>query len=49
MNFTEPGTFLTDKDLRKRFAEASVKIAREHDFETTLDKFINIYKKVSSK
>ena len=38
---------LTDTDLRKKFAENSVKIAQEHDFEKTLDKFINIYNRVS--
>ena len=32
--------------MRKKFGEESVKIATEHDFEKTLDKFINIYKKV---
>ena len=42
-------SILTDEKLRKRFAEASVKIAGEHDFEKTLDKFINIYKKVAKK
>ena len=40
---------LTDDDLRRKFAEASVKIASEHDFERTLDKFINIYNKVTSR
>ena len=38
---------LTDTDLKKKFAENSVKIAQEHDFEKTLDKFINIYNRVS--
>ena len=37
---------LSDEDLRQRFSEASVVIAGEHDFEKTLDKFINIYNKV---
>ncbi|MBR3132304.1 glycosyltransferase [Candidatus Saccharibacteria bacterium] len=37
---------LSDADLRKRFSEESVKIAKEHDFERTLDKFINIYNRV---
>ncbi len=37
---------LTDEKLRERFAQASVKIASEHDFERTLDKFINIYQRV---
>ncbi|MBR0372355.1 glycosyltransferase [Candidatus Saccharibacteria bacterium] len=39
---------LTDKKLREKFSENSIKIAKEHDFETTLDKFINIYRKVIS-
>lgn len=37
---------LSDDKLRAKFAENSVKIAGEHDFEKTLDKFINIYDKV---
>lgn len=37
---------LTDDGLRKKFPKASVKIAAEHDFERTLDKFENIYRKV---
>ena len=37
---------LSDDKLRAKFAEASVKIAHEHDFEKTLDKFINIYNRV---
>ena len=40
---------LTNDKLRGRFAEKSVKIAAEHDFEKTLDKFINIYNKVISR
>ena len=37
---------LNDTDLRKKFSEKSLELAQEHDFERTLDKFINIYKKV---
>lgn len=37
---------LSDEKMRQKFSEASVKIASEHDFERTLDKFENIYKKV---
>ncbi|MBR3138966.1 glycosyltransferase [Candidatus Saccharibacteria bacterium] len=37
---------LSDARLREKFAKNSVKIAKEHDFERTLDKFINIYHKV---
>ena len=37
---------LTDSKLRSKFSKKSVLIAKEHDFETTLDKFINIYDKV---
>ena len=37
---------LSDEKLRAKFAENSIKIAHEHDFEKTLDKFENIYKKV---
>ena len=37
---------LSDDELRSKYSAASVKIAREHDLERTLDKFINIYKKV---
>lgn len=39
-------TILTDEKLRKDFAKKSLEVAKEHDFETTLDKFINIYNKV---
>lgn len=39
-------TLLTDEELRKGFAEKSLEIAAEHDFEKTLDKFENIYQKV---
>ena len=34
---------MSDDKLRKKYAEKSVEIAHEHDFERTLDKFINIY------
>lgn len=37
---------LNDADLRKKFSEKSLELAQEHDFERTLDKFINIYKRV---
>ena len=37
---------LSDGELREKFAVESVKIAHEHDFERTLDKFINIYQRV---
>lgn len=37
---------LSDEKLQKKFSEKSLKIAKEHDFEKTLDKFINIYNKV---
>ena len=40
---------LTDDKLREKFSKASLKIAAEHDFEKTLDKFINIYNKVINK
>ncbi len=40
---------LVDEDLRKKFAEKSIEFAKEHDFENTLDKFENIYKKVQEK
>ena len=39
---------LTDEKLREKFSQKSIEIAREHDFETTLDRFINIYEKVVS-
>ena len=42
-------TVLMDEKLRKEFSKKSLEIAKEHDFETTLDKFINIYKKVVEK
>ncbi len=37
---------LSDQKLCEKFAKKSVEIASEHDFEKTLDKFINIYNKV---
>ena len=37
---------LTDKALQKKFAKKSLEIAHEHDFEKTLDRFINIYNRV---
>lgn len=39
---------LSNKDLRERFSKKSVELAREHDFERTLDQFINIYRHVIS-
>ena len=40
---------MKDDELRKKFVTRSIKIAHEHDFEKTLDKFINIYKRVVKK
>jgi len=37
---------LSDSKKHGRFAENSIKIASKHDFEKTLDKFINIYERV---
>lgn len=37
---------LTDNKLKTKFSKKSLEIAKEHDFETTLDKFINIYNHV---
>lgn len=37
---------LLDNKLREKFAKKSLEVAKEHDFETTLDRFINIYNKV---
>lgn len=34
---------LGDSKLREEFSKESLKIAKNHDFETTLDRFINIY------
>lgn len=39
---------LTDDKKRAEFAKNSIKLAGEHDFEKTLDQFVNIYKKVIS-
>lgn len=39
---------LSDEKLRAKFSKNSLKIAAEHDFEKTLDKFINIYNRVIS-
>lgn len=39
-------TLAMDATLRERFGKESLKIAGEHDFERTLDKFENIYRKV---
>lgn len=38
---------LTDAKLREKFSKKSLAVAKEHDFETTLDRFINIYKRVT--
>ncbi|MDO4611718.1 MAG: glycosyltransferase [Candidatus Saccharibacteria bacterium] len=37
---------LEDGKLQERFSVKSIEIAHEHDFEKTLDQFINIYNKV---
>lgn len=37
---------LSDDALRKKFSEKSLEIAHEHDFEETLNRFINIYKRL---
>ena len=37
---------LTDDNKRSKMVEASIKIASEHSLEKTLDKFLEIYKKV---
>lgn len=39
---------LSDEPLRKEYAKGSLEIAAGHDFEKTLDRFINIYQKVIS-
>ena len=39
---------LSDDKMRLKFSKKSLEIAKEHDFERTLDKFINIYKKVTT-
>lgn len=40
---------LSDEKLQTKYAANSVKIAQEHDFERTLDKFENIYNRVIKK
>lgn len=40
---------MSDDKLREKFAKRSVEVAHEHDFEKTLNKFINIYQKVVQK
>ena len=37
---------LSNDKLREKFSKKSLEIASEHDFEKTLDRFINIYNKV---
>ena len=37
---------LSDEKLREKFSKKSLEIAKEHDFEKTMDKFINIYERV---
>ena len=37
---------LADPELGGKFSKASIALAKEHDFERTLEKFENIYKKV---
>ena len=37
---------LKNPTLRQKFSQKSLEIAREHDFDRTLDQFINIYHKV---
>ena len=39
---------INDDSKRNKFAKKSIEVAAEHDFEKTLDKFINIYKKVTT-
>lgn len=38
---------LSNRNLQQKFSQGSIKIAAEHDFERTLDKFINIYRRVT--
>lgn len=40
---------ITDTELRRKMSAESVKIAKEHSLERTLDKFIEIYNKVIKK
>lgn len=37
---------LTDDDLREKMSRESVKVANEHSLENTIDKFLEIYKKL---
>jgi len=51
LKMTENGVVyfrVTDK-MREKFVKRSVEVAHEHDFEKTLNKFINIYQKVVQK
>lgn len=40
---------LSDSEMRERYTEESIKIAHQHDFETTLDRFMNIYGRLVKK
>ncbi len=40
-------SILSDESLRKKFSVESVRLAHEHDFEKTLDRFMNIYEHVT--
>lgn len=40
---------LTDADLRKKYSVKSLEVAKEHDFEHTLDEFEKIYREVANK
>ncbi len=42
-------TILKNDEMRSRFSQSSIKIAHEHDFDKTLDKFTRIYKHVIDK
>lgn len=37
---------LSDRELRQKMVEESIKLAKEHDIEHTLDKFLNIYQRL---
>ena len=37
---------LSDEKLHQKMVKESIRLAKEHDFERTLDKFINIYQRV---
>lgn len=39
---------IQDKDLHKKFSEASLTIAKQHDLDYTLDQFLSIYQSVIS-